>query len=205
KPAESDPWRLHAMRPAAKVGGAADKAATAPSYSHVFADTLIELAKEDPRIVAITAAMPDGTGLDRFQKVFPGRMLDVGIAEQHAVTLAGGLALGGLKPVVAMYSTFLQRAYDQVIHDICLQNLDVTFGVDRGGLVGDDGPTHHGSFDMVYLRTVPNLVLMAPKDEVELKDMVKTALDYPGPAFVRYPRGQGRGLSLDRPPQGLPL
>lgn len=205
KPAESDPWRLHAMRPATKVGGAADKAATAPSYSHVFADTLIELAKEDPRIVAITAAMPDGTGLDRFQKVFPDRMLDVGIAEQHAVTLAGGLSLGGLKPVVAIYSTFLQRAYDQVIHDICLQNLDVTFGVDRGGLVGDDGPTHHGVFDMAYLRTVPNAVLMAAKDEAELRDMVKTALDYPGPAFVRYPRGQGVGVSLDRPPQGLPL
>ena len=155
--------------------------------------------------MAITAAMPDGTGLDRFQKVFPDRMLDVGIAEQHAVTLAGGLSLGGLKPVVAIYSTFLQRAYDQVIHDICLQNLDVTFGVDRGGLVGDDGPTHHGVFDMAYLRTVPNAVLMAAKDEAELRDMVKTALDYPGPAFVRYPRGQGVGVSLDRPPQGLPL
>lgn len=205
KPAESDPWRLHAMRPVAKLGNGVDTVKQAPTYSHVFADTLTELAKDDPRIVAITAAMPDGTGLDRFQKVFPGRMLDVGIAEQHAVTLAGGLALGGLKPVVAMYSTFLQRAYDQVIHDICLQNLDVTFGVDRGGLVGDDGPTHHGSFDMVYLRTVPNLVLMAPKDEVELKDMVKTALDYPGPAFVRYPRGQGRGLSLDRPAEALPI
>lgn len=206
KPAEKDPSRLHAMGPIVKAtnGASAPKPAP-PTFSHVFADSLIEHAKEDPRIVAITAAMPDGTGLDRFQRVFPDRMLDVGIAEQHAVTLAGGLALGGLKPVVAIYSTFLQRAYDQVIHDICLQNLDVTFGIDRGGLVGDDGPTHHGSFDLSFLRPIPNVVLMAAKDEVELKDMLKTALDYPGPAFVRYPRGAGQGLALDRPALALPL
>lgn len=204
KPAEADPSRLHAMRPAATVvNGSQSK--PAPSYSQVFADTLVELAKDDERIVAITAAMPDGTGLDRFQRVFPERMLDVGIAEQHAVTLAGGLACGGLKPVVALYSTFLQRAYDQVIHDICLQDLDVTFCIDRGGLVGDDGPTHHGTFDLSYLRPIPNTVLMAPKDEVELKDMVKTALDHRGPAFVRYPRGSGQGLSLDRPAAPLPI
>lgn len=204
KPAEQDPSRLHALKPSSEVA-AAGTAKKAPSYSQVAADTLIELAREDDRIITITAAMPDGTGLDRFQKVFPDRMLDVGIAEQHAVTLAAGLACGGMKPVVAIYSTFLQRAYDQVIHDVCLQNLDVTFCVDRAGLVGDDGATHHGSFDLAYLRPIPNVVLMAPKDESELRDMVRTALEYPGPAFVRYPRGSGRGVPIDRPPQILPL
>lgn len=204
-PAERDPGKLHAMKPVVISGSANKVDRQPPSYSHAFADALIEFAKEDDRIVAITAAMPDGTGLDRFQKVFPDRLYDVGIAEQHAVTLAGGLALGGLKPVVGIYSTFLQRAYDQVMHDICLQNLDVTFGVDRAGLVGDDGPTHHGCFDIAYLRTLPNVVLMAPKDEVELRDMLRTALDYPGPAFVRYPRGHGRGLPVDRPAKALPV
>lgn len=203
KPAEQDPSRLHAMKPSINVATPAPS--SAPSYSQVFADTLVELAKEDERLVAITAAMPDGTGLDRFQRVYPERMLDVGIAEQHAVTLAAGLACGGLKPVVAIYSTFLQRAYDQVIHDVCLQNLDVTFCIDRGGLVGDDGPTHHGTFDLAYLRPIPNAVIMAPKDERELRDMIKTALAYRGPAFVRYPRGNGLGLALDAPPVSIPI
>lgn len=203
KPAENDPGKLHALRPATPAPTSPRVAA--PSYSHVFADTLIELAKDDERIVAITAAMPDGTGLDRFEKVFPDRMLDVGIAEQHAVTLAGGLALGGMKPVVAIYSTFLQRGYDQVIHDVCLQNLDVTFCIDRAGLVGDDGPTHHGSFDISYLRAVPNTVIMSPKDEAELQSMLKAAIDHPGPAFVRYPRGSGQGVPLVAAPEAVPI
>ena len=196
-PAEKDPGKLHAMGPVVVASKGEKVAPKPPGFSQVFADTLTEMARTDGRIVAITAAMPDGTGLNRFEKVFPDRMIDVGIAEQHAVTLAGGMALGGLKPVVAIYSTFAQRAYDQIMHDICLQNLDVTFGIDRAGLVGDDGPTHHGCFDIAYLRTLPNVVLMAPKDENELRHMVKTALDYPGPAFVRYPRGSGRGVPLD--------
>lgn len=204
KPAENDPGKLHALRPAAAPTIKPQKP-EAPSYSAVFADTLVKLAQGDDRIIAITAAMPEGTGLDRFQKVFPDRMLDVGIAEQHAVTLAGGLACGGSKPVVALYSTFLQRAYDQVIHDICLQNLDVTFCIDRAGLVGDDGPTHHGCYDVSYLRAIPNAVIMAPKDEAELQNMIKTAIDYRGPAFVRYPRGNGKGVPMDHDPTSLPI
>lgn len=203
KPAEKDPGKLHALRPATPAPTNPQPAA--PSYSHVFAHTLIELAKDDERIVAITAAMPDGTGLDRFEKVFPDRTLDVGIAEQHAVTLAGGLALGGMKPVLAIYSTFLQRGYDQVIHDVCLQNLDVTFCIDRAGLVGDDGPTHHGSFDISYLRAIPNTVIMSPKDEAELQSMLKAAVDHPGPAFLRYPRGSGKGVPLVATPEAVPI
>lgn len=203
QPAEEDPGRMHAMKPIQPPKSRNGATKKPPGYNQVFADTLIGLAKADSRIVAITAAMPDGTGLDRFQKVLPDQMLDVGIAEQHAVTLAGGLACGGAKPVVALYSTFLQRAYDQVIHDLCLQNLDVTFGIDRAGLVGDDGPTHHGCFDIAYLRTVPNTILMAPKDEAELQQMLRTALDYPGPAFVRYPRGSGRGVALTDAPEAV--
>lgn len=201
QPAETDPGKLHALSPPKKD----NKVKHVPSYSHVFADTLIELAKEDERIVAITAAMPDGTGLNRFQKQFPQRTIDVGIAEQHAATLAGGMACAGAKPVLALYSTFLQRAYDQVIHDIALQNLDVTIGIDRAGLVGDDGPTHHGCYDIAYLRTVPNTVIMAPKDENELRHMVHTAVKHPAPTFVRYPRGSGRGEVLDDEPQALPI
>src|SRR4029450_10108584 len=164
-------------------------------YTRVFSDALIRLANEDPRIVAITAAMPDGTGLDRFQKAHPDRFYDVGIAEQHAVTFAAGLAAEGMKPVAAIYSTFLQRAYDQVVHDVCVQNLDVTFAMDRAGLVGADGATHQGLYDLAYLRTPPNIVVMAPKDENELQHMLRTAVEYPGPAVVRYPRGAGLGVA----------
>ncbi len=171
----------------------------------MFADTLIGLAKDDPRIVAITAAMPDGTGLDRFQKAFPDRFYDVGIAEQHAVTFAAGLASEGMKPVAAIYSTFLQRAYDQVVHDVCVQNLDVTFAIDRAGLVGADGATHQGLYDVAYLRTLPNMVVMAPKDENELRHMLKTAVEYPGPAAVRYPRGDGFGVPLDPEVKTIPI
>ncbi len=176
-----------------------------PSYTGIFSQTLTRLAKEDPRIVAITAAMPAGTGLDTFQKAFPDRFFDVGIAEQHAVTFAAGLALEGLRPVVAIYSTFLQRAYDQIIHDVCLTNQPVVFAIDRGGLVGDDGPTHHGAFDLSYLRTIPNFTIMAPKDENELQHMLYTALKNNGPTALRYPRGSGIGVSLDWQLREIPI
>lgn len=200
KPAEADPGKMHAMKPAGK--GAAP---SAPSYSKVVGETLVRLASEDPAVVGITAAMPDGTGLDALAKARPSQFFDVGIAEQHAVTFAAGLACAGMKPVVAIYSTFLQRAYDQVIHDVCLQNLPVTFAIDRAGLVGDDGPTHHGAFDLAYLRTVPNIVVMAPKDENELRHMLKTAVEHKGPAALRYPRGSGRGVPLDEELSPLPI
>src|SRR4029077_9831096 len=150
-----------------------------PSWTQVFSDALIQLAQEDRRIVAITAAMAGGTGLDRLQKVLPDRVYDVGIAEQHAVTFAAGLATEGLKPVCAIYSTFLQRAYDQIVHDVCVQNLDVTFVLDRAGIVGADGATHQGLYDIAYLRALPNMVVMAPKDENELRQMLKTAIEHP--------------------------
>jgi 1-deoxy-D-xylulose-5-phosphate synthase len=171
----------------------------------VFADTLIELAREDPRIVGITAAMADGTSLDRFKRVFPDRFYDVGIAEQHAVTFAAGLASEGMKPVAAIYSTFLQRAYDQVVHDVCVQNLDVTFAMDRAGLVGADGATHQGLYDIGYLRALPNIVVMAPKDENELRHMLRTAVEHDGPAAVRYPRGGGFGVPLDPEVKSIPI
>lgn len=161
------------------------------SYTKVFSQTLIELAEQDDRIVAITAAMPDGTGLAKFAEVYPKRFFDVGIAEEHAVTFAAGLAAGGLRPVVALYSTFLQRAYDQIIHDVCLQNLPVVFAVDRAGLVGEDGATHHGVFDLAFLRQIPRLVVAAPKDTMELRDLLVTAFKHDGPMAIRYPRGGG--------------
>lgn len=161
------------------------------SYTSAFSDALIELAAEDERVVAITAAMPDGTGLAAFAEAFPDRFYDVGIAEQHAVTFAAGLAAGGLRPVVALYSTFLQRAYDQVIHDVCLQRLPVVFAIDRAGLVGEDGPTHHGVFDISFMRHVPGLVVACPKDTMELGDLLATALRHDGPMAIRYPRGGG--------------
>ncbi len=168
-----------------------------PAYTAVFADALIELAKQDEKILGITAAMPSGTGISKFQQIFPDRTFDVGMAEQHGVDFAGGLALEGFKPVVAIYSTFLQRAYDQVVHDICLMNIPVTFAMDRAGIVGEDGATHQGLYDIAYLRTLPNMVVMAPKDENELRHMLKTAVDHPGPAAIRYPRGAGLGVALD--------
>lgn len=161
------------------------------SYTRAFADTLTELADDDPSVVAITAAMPDGTGLARFAEKHPDRFFDVGIAEEHAVTFAAGLAAGGLRPVVGLYSTFLQRGYDQIIHDVCLQHLPVVFAIDRAGLVGEDGPTHHGVFDMSFLRHIPHLVVAAPKDTIELRDLLATALKHDGPMAIRYPRGGG--------------
>ena len=197
-PAEADPLKYHGVGRFDMASGAFEKkAAGAPSYTKVFSDTLCRMAKQDDRIVAITAAMAPGTGLDQFQRKFPDRFYDVGIAEQHGVTFAAGLATEGLKPVTAIYSTFLQRAYDQVLHDVCLQNLDVTFALDRAGLVGADGATHQGLFDVAYLRNLPNVVVMAPKDENELQHMLATAIMYPGPAAIRFPRGAGEGVALD--------
>ncbi|GIU82255.1 MAG: 1-deoxy-D-xylulose-5-phosphate synthase [Acidobacteria bacterium] len=176
-----------------------------PTYTAVFGKTLCELMEKDKRIVALTAAMPDGTGVDKALEKFPDRAFDVGIAEQHCVTFAAGMACEGLKPVAAIYSTFLQRAFDQVIHDVCLQNLDVTFAMDRAGIVGGDGPTHHGLLDIAYLRGYPNIVLMAPKDEAELRDMLLTAIEHPGPAALRYPRGNGIGVDISAPPKILEI
>ena len=174
------------------------KKKSSKTYTEAFGDSITELAQKDIRIIAITAAMTDGTGLGKFAKKFPDRFYDVGIAEQHAATFAAALALEGLKPVVAVYSTFLQRAYDQVLHDICLMNLPVTFALDRAGIVGEDGPTHHGMFDLSYMRNLPNLVFMAPKDENELRHMLKTALEFNGPAALRYPRGPGPSVNYDK-------
>ena len=178
---------------------------TAPSYTEIFGRTLIDLAVSDSRIVAVTAAMCEGTGLDEFRKKFPERLYDVGIAEQLAVTFAAGLSIEGLLPVVAIYSTFLQRAYDQILHDVCLQKLPVIFAVDRAGIVGEDGATHQGLFDFSYLRNLPNLVMMAPKDENELRHMLKTAVASGFPVSVRYPRGKGIGVPLDNELSVLPL
>ena len=171
--------------------------ATAPSYTAVFAQATIDLMKEDERIVAITAAMPDGTGLNKVMQAFPKRTFDTAIAEQHAVTFAAGMATEGLKPIAAIYSTFLQRAFDQIFHDVVLMGLDVTFALDRAGVAGADGPTHHGLMDFAYLRPMPGFVIMAPKDENELRHMLKTGVYYNGPASVRYPRGSGVGVPLD--------
>ena len=207
KPAECDPTSFHGVGSfdvATGISRGADKPCP-PSYTQVFGDSMIALAEADPSVLAITAAMPQGTGLDAFSKRFPERFFDVGIAEPHAVTFAAGLAAEGFKPVVAVYSTFLQRSYDQIVHDVCLQNLPVVFAMDRGGIVGEDGPTHHGAFDLSYLRHIPNMVLMAPKDENELRQMLKTALDHPGPAALRYPRGNGLGVPIDDTFRALPL
>jgi 1-deoxy-D-xylulose-5-phosphate synthase len=166
---------------------------------------MIKLAEKDKRIVAVTAAMPEGTGLARFAQAYPDRFFDVGIAEQHGVTFAAGMATEGLKPVVAIYSTFLQRAYDQVLHDVCLDQLPVVFAIDRGGIVGEDGATHHGLFDLSYLRCLPNMVIMAPADENELQHMLATAIEYDGPTAIRYPRGSATGAPVDAVFQSLPL
>ena len=158
---------------------------------------MVDMAEKNEKIVAVTADMPEGTGLKEFGKAYPDRFYDVGIAEPHGVTFAAGLAAEGLRPVVAIYSTFLQRAYDQILHDVCLENLPVVFAMDRGGIVGEDGPTHHGLFDLSYLRTLPNMTVMAPKDENELRHMLVTAISHPGPIALRYPRGMGLGVKLD--------
>jgi 1-deoxy-D-xylulose-5-phosphate synthase len=198
KPAEKDPVRFHGTGPFdVKTGKSLSKKALAPTYTKVFAKTLIKLAREDKSIVAITAGMPSGTGLDEFNKEFPERFYDVGIAEQHAITFAAGMAAEGLRPVIAIYSTFLQRSYDQILHDVCYQKLPVVFILDRAGIVGEDGATHNGLFDLSYLRSIPNIVIMAPKDENELQHMLKTALQCNGPVAIRYPRGGGYGVELD--------
>jgi 1-deoxy-D-xylulose-5-phosphate synthase len=171
----------------------------------VFGDTMVELAESDPKIIAVTAAMPEGTGLANFSERFPERFFDVGIAEQHGVTFAAGLATENLKPVVAIYSTFLQRAYDQILHDVCLESLHVVFAIDRGGIVGEDGSTHHGLFDLCYLRNLPNMVVMAPIDENELRRMLITALKYDGPIALRYPRGAGTGTILEKNINPIPI
>jgi 1-deoxy-D-xylulose-5-phosphate synthase len=207
-PAEKKPIWSHGVSPFDVLSGEAPKSnkpQPPPTYTAVFADALIELAKNDPKIVAVTAAMPEGTGLDKFDKALPGRMFDVGIAEEHAVTFSGGMATQGMKPVVAIYSTFLQRAFDQVFHDVAIMDLPVVFALDRGGIAGADGPTHHGIYDMAYLRVFPNMICMAPKDENELRHMVKTAFTTGHPTSLRYPRGNGVGVQLDAELQALPV
>src|SRR6185436_5668604 len=179
--------------------------ATAPSYTAVFAQATIDLMKQDDRILAITAAMPDGTGLNKVMQAFPDRTFDTAIAEQHAVTFAAGMATEGLKPIAAIYSSFLQRAFDQIFHDVVLMGLDVTFALDRAGVAGADGPTHHGLMDFAYLRPMPGFVIMAPKDENELRHMLKTAVMYNGPASLRYPRGSGVGVPMDEPIHALEI
>jgi 1-deoxy-D-xylulose-5-phosphate synthase len=185
--------------------GGGTKKSSGPSYSGVFGDTLCELASDDPRVVAITAAMVDGTGLKTFAARFPQRFFDVGIAESHAVTFAAGLATQGMLPVAAIYSTFLQRAYDQIIHDVCIQGLHVVFALDRAGIVGDDGRTQHGMFDYSYLRPLPGMVVMAPKDEDELRHMLASALTLDGPVALRFPRGNALGVPMEGPPCALPV
>ncbi|HXM34744.1 MAG TPA: 1-deoxy-D-xylulose-5-phosphate synthase [Pyrinomonadaceae bacterium] len=204
--AESDYYKWHATGPFDLATGKPIKSvAKAPTYTAVFGKTLCELMTRDEKIVALTAAMPDGTGVSEALKKFPERAFDVGIAEQHCVTFAAGMSCEGLKPVCAIYSTFLQRAYDQLVHDVCIQNLNVKFCLDRGGVAGGDGPTHHGLLDIAYLRVVPNIVVMAPKDEGEMRDMMLTMVEYVGPAAMRYPRGNGVGAPLDREPQVLEI
>ena len=206
KPAEESPNKFHGTGPFEIATGKKITNPNAPiTYTEVFGKALTELADEDKDIIGITAAMPDGTGLSTFAKAHPTRFFDVGIAEQHAVTSAAGAAAAGLKPVAAIYSTFLQRAYDSVLHDICMQRLHVTLCLDRAGLVGDDGYTHHGVFDYAYLRSMPEMTVMAPKDENELRHMLKTAVDFDGPISLRYPRGSGVGVDITEPMQALPI
>ena len=198
KPAEKDPVRFHGTGPFdVKTGKSLSIKSSVPTYTEVFAETLIKLARKDKSIVAITAGMPNGTGLDKFNKEFPERFYDVGIAEQHAITFAAGMATEGLHPVTAIYSTFLQRSYDQILHDVCYQKLPVVFILDRAGIVGEDGATHNGLFDLSYLRSIPNIIIMAPKDENELQHMIITALECKCPVAIRYPRGKGFGVKLD--------
>jgi len=207
EPAESDPAHFHGVGSFEISTGSPRKTSSAPppNFTEVFGETMVDLGRKDRKLFAITAAMPEGTGLNRFSEMFPERFVDVGIAEQHAVTFAAGLATEGFKPVVAIYSTFLQRAFDQIIHDVCLSNLPVIFCIDRGGLVGEDGQTHHGQFDITYLRSLPNMTVMAPKDENELRHMLFTALKHTGPVAIRYPRGRGLGVPLDSEYRIIPI
>ena len=200
-PAERHPSRFHGAEPFEIETGLPKHKRTKANYTDIFSTVMRKLGDRDDKVVAITAAMPDGTGLKRFRNMFPDRFFDVGIAEQHAVTFAAGLAAGGLKPVVAVYSSFLQRAYDQILHDVCIQNLHVVFAIDRAGLVGSDGETHQGIFDLSYLSSIPNMTVMAPKNKWELSDMLKFAVDYDGPIALRYPRGEAYdGLQEFRAP-----
>ena len=199
-PAETNPVHFHGCGKFEVATGECVVAHDSPpTYTKVFGDTMVELAHKDDRIVAVTAAMPEGTGLAAFAEAFPQRFFDVGIAEQHGVTFAAGLASEGLKPVVAIYSTFLQRAYDQILHDVCIEALPVVFALDRAGIVGEDGATHHGLFDLSYLRSLPNMIVMSPKDENELRRMLLTAIRHQGPIALRYPRGCGTGVPLEQP------
>jgi len=206
KYAEDEPVEYHGPSPFDPVAGIQKgKSSSAPSYTSVFGKAVIKLAEHDPRIVAITASMPDGTGLVPYSQRFPDRFLNTGIAEQHSVTLAGGLALGGMRPVVAIYSTFLQRGFDQIFHDVCLMDLPVTFALDRGGIAGNDGWTHHGLFDYAYFRIFPHTIVMAPKDENELQHMLATAVEQSHPTALRFPRGAGVGVALDAELRHLPI
>jgi 1-deoxy-D-xylulose-5-phosphate synthase len=204
---EKNYYAWHATGPFDLATGAAIKSTkpAPPAYTAVFGQTMCELMEKDEKVVALTAAMPDGTGIDKVLEKFPERAFDVGIAEQHCVTFAAGMSCEGLKPVCAIYSTFLQRAYDQIVHDVCLQNLNVKFCMDRAGIVGGDGPTHHGLLDIAYLRGVPNIILMSPKDEGEMRDMLRTMIEHEGPAAMRYPRGNGTGADIKREPQLLEI
>ncbi|MFP4039705.1 MAG: 1-deoxy-D-xylulose-5-phosphate synthase [Desulfosudaceae bacterium] len=197
EPAEQNPAYFHGVGAFEITTGNCLKKARVPSYTSIFGQTMNSLAEKDETIMAVTAAMPEGTGLNQFAENFPDRFYDVGIAEQHGVTFAAGMASQGLRPVVAIYSTFLQRSYDQILHDVCLESLPVTFAIDRAGIVGEDGPTHHGIFDLSFLRSMPNMMVMAPGDENELRRMLYTAIYHDGPAAIRYPRGIGRGVPLD--------
>ena len=205
-PAEKNPVYFHGVGCFnADTGESLNKECSVPTYTQVFGETLFQMAKKDERIVAVTAAMPEGTGLVKFAKAYPDRFFDVGIAEQHAVTFAAGLATEGFKPVVAIYSTFLQRAYDQILHDVCIEALPVVFAIDRGGIVGEDGATHNGVFDLSYLRSLPNMVVMAPKDENELARMLTTSLAHKGPIAVRYPRGDVEGVKIEKRDIPVPI
>ena len=202
---ENDPFGMHALSKITPASPKPEVAAVAPTYSQVFGDWLCDIADTDEKVVGITPAMGEGSGMREFAKRFPDRFFDVAIAEQHAVTFAAGMACEGTKPVIAIYSTFLQRAYDQLIHDVALQNLDVLFAIDRAGLVGEDGPTHAGSFDISYLRCIPNMIVMTPSDEAEARLMLSTGYHYQGPAAVRYPRGKGPGAALSKSLDTLPI
>ncbi|MEY6432133.1 1-deoxy-D-xylulose-5-phosphate synthase [Thioalkalicoccus limnaeus] len=205
EPAEGQPVTYHGVAPFDRKTGRPRASGAGPTYTQIFGDWLCAAAARDERLIAITPAMCEGSGMTEFARRHPSRFFDVGIAEQHAVTLAAGMACEGLKPVVAIYSSFLQRAYDQLIHDVCLQGLDVTFAVDRAGQVGEDGPTHAGSFDLSFCRPIPGLVIMAPGDEDECHRLLQTAFEYPGPALVRYPRGVGAGVAVDRQAGTVPI
>ncbi|MFP4660870.1 MAG: 1-deoxy-D-xylulose-5-phosphate synthase [Halanaerobiales bacterium] len=205
KPAENQPSRFHGVSPFVIDNGESKKVNSRASYSQVFGESIVKIAENDEDILGITAAMPEGTGLNILRDKYPERFFDVGIAEQHAVTLASGMARGGKKPIVAMYSSFLQRAYDQVIHDVCIQNLPVTIAIDRGGIVGSDGETHQGVFDLSFLRIVPNMILMAPRDENQLQHMLYTAVNSGRPAALRYPRGEVYGVKMDDVLQEIPV